>query len=106
MGSTQKSLPYPTWLCPSMQILQIPCSGKATQNSQPPSIPFLLGAATYLAGQRRQEAQRGLPPRLGYLRPDGMFCTCSQESSTGGGSGVLMVVVLMSPMMLRASLRA
>lgn len=31
---------------------------------------------------------------------------CSQVSSTGGGTGVLTVLVLMSPMMARASLRA
>lgn len=43
---------------------------------------------------------------VGDLRPDGTLCTCSQESSTGGGIGVLMVLVLMSPMMLRASFRA
>lgn len=38
---------------------------------------------------------------LGYLRPDGIPVTCSQESSTGGGIAVVMVDVLMSPMMLR-----
>lgn len=31
---------------------------------------------------------------------------CSQESSTGGGAGVNVVAVLMSPMIVRASLRA
>lgn len=41
-----------------------------------------------------------------YLRPEGPPCTCSQESSTGGGMAVEIVVVLMSPMMPRASLRA
>lgn len=41
-----------------------------------------------------------------YLRPEGPPCTCSQESSTGGGMAVVTVVVLMSPMMLRASFRA
>lgn len=63
--------------------------------------------------RRPQLAPRGirqvcgaLPLSLWYLRPDGTLCTCSQESSTGGGIGVLIVLVLMSPMMLRASFRA
>lgn len=43
---------------------------------------------------------------IGDLRPEGPPCTCSQESSTGGGMVVEIVVVLMSPMMPRASLRA
>lgn len=41
-----------------------------------------------------------------HLPPEPPRCTCSQESSTGGGMAVLTVVVLMSPMMLRASRRA
>ncbi len=45
-------------------------------------------------------------PLLGYLRPDGIPVTCSQESSTGGGIAVVMVEVLMSPMMLSPSRRA
>ena len=45
-------------------------------------------------------------PLLGYLRPDGIPVTCSQESSTGGGIVVVMVEVLMSPMMFRPSRRA
>lgn len=41
-----------------------------------------------------------------YRPPEPPRCTCSQESSTGGGMAVLTVDVLMSPMMLRASRRA
>lgn len=55
----------------------------------------------------RQTVPVGRTERLAaYLRPDGIPVTCSQESSTGGGAAVVMVDVLMSPMMVRASFRA
>lgn len=47
-----------------------------------------------LAGLRERES-------TSYLR----VC-CIQESSTGGGAGMNVVAVLMSPMITRASLRA
>lgn len=66
--------------------------------------PQLLHSFCHSRGIR--QVCGALPLSLWYLRPDGTLCTCSQESSTGGGMGVLMVLVLMSPMMLRASFRA
>ena len=43
---------------------------------------------------------------MSHLPPELARCTCSQESSTGGGMAVVTVDVLMSPMMLSASRRA
>lgn len=60
------------------------------------------GRAGGTAGARRC----GVGLDVGDLRPAGTLCTCSQESSTGGGMGVLTVVVLMSPIMLSASFSA
>lgn len=59
-----------------------------------------------LAGGTAGALLCGVGLDVGDLRPVATFCTCSQESSTGGGMGVLVVVVLMSPIICKASFRA
>lgn len=71
-----------------------PRPGRATARSRPSSRGPRAGGLWGRGG------------RPWYLRPAGTLCTCSQESSTGGGMGVLTVVVLMSPIMLSASFSA
>lgn len=89
-----RNKPHPLLSSSPRSRWEHPRPGRATARSRPSSRGPRAGGLWGRGG------------RPWYLRPDGTLCTCSQESSTGGGMGVLTVVVLMSPIMLSASFSA